>query len=45
MTLTSKLEQNDGLWRLKAKINDGTGSCEVEIHDKVVFTKQYLTKK
>ncbi|RXG68667.1 RecQ-mediated genome instability protein 1 [Armadillidium vulgare] len=35
-TLLSKIEQNDGKWNLAAKINDGTGSCDVDIDDSVL---------
>lgn len=36
MTLTSRLEQVEGKWKLTVIINDGTASCEVDIEDQIL---------
>ncbi|XP_042887532.1 recQ-mediated genome instability protein 1-like isoform X2 [Penaeus japonicus] len=36
MTLTSRLEQVEGKWKLTVIINDGTASCEVDIENQVL---------
>lgn len=35
MTLVSRLDPSSGSWRLPVKINDGTASLDVDIHDQV----------
>lgn len=42
MTLTSRLEQVEGKWKLTVIINDGTASCEVDIEDQVSIERNYL---
>ena len=42
MTLLSRLDSSSGEWRLPVKINDGTTSIEVDLHDKVFKVNSFF---